>query len=175
MAQTKFQRFFIALILGSLAYEWLVSGISKLISGEFVGGLYEEMIKAMPDMKYQFYAHFLQNLHYVHAVVLGVFIEVGEIALGLSFAYLAIQTMRQLFNRFTLNVGLISGLVAAFLNLNFFLFQGGSFFVNPSEPFDEGVSIDALMMLFDLSVVVYYFALLREHTITLDNSLEKNA
>lgn len=153
--------FFFGTILAVLSYEWLVSGLSKVLSGEFISGLYQEMMKSLPHMQYQFYAKILQSLHPAHAVILGVLIEAGEILAGLSFAFLAISTIRETVGTGMMKLGISTGILSAFMNLNFFFFGGGSIFLNTSEPFEEGVSIDFLMLLIQLSVSVYYYLMLR--------------
>ena len=53
-------------------------------------------------------------------------------------------------------LGTVVSLVGAFMNLNFFFYQGGSIFLNPSDPFDEGISLDLLMVLIQIVIAAFY-------------------
>lgn len=152
-------RIFISLIHAVIAYEWLVSGFNKLLSGEFVVGLHDEILASIPDMKYPFYAHFLEKWCVPHCDVLGGLIIFGEISVGLLFVFLGIVMLRGNISPVVMGLGAITALAGVFMNLNFFFFEGGAFFLQTSEPFDEGVSIDFLLVLFQLGLAVYYLSM----------------
>jgi thiosulfate dehydrogenase [quinone] large subunit len=158
MAQES-TRFFFPVILVILAYEWLVSGLDKLLSGTFVRDMHHEMMDAIPDMQYQFYAHFLQKYCMLHCEIIAAIVETGEILVGLSFLLLAFLSITGRLNGNMRKLGVITGLVSAFMNLNFFFYQGGSFFVNTSDPFDEGIPIDLIMLFIQVAVATYFLKL----------------
>ncbi|WP_067934540.1 hypothetical protein [Alicyclobacillus kakegawensis] len=156
MAQES-TRFFFPVILVILAYEWLVSGLDKLLSGTFVRDMHNQMMQSIPDMQYHFYARLLQKYCMLHCEIVAALVETGEILVGLSFLFLAFLTATGRLNNAMVKLGVFTGIVSAFMNLNFFFYQGGSFFVNTSDPFDEGIPIDLIMVFIQVAVAVYFW------------------
>lgn len=156
----KSQRMFISLIFFVLAYEWLISGLNKVLNGHFIIDLHKEYLQSIPDIQYSFYARFLKAVCLPHCIIIGGLVEYGEVLLGISFIVLAIYMFKGKTNNFISTLGISTGLISAFMTLNFFLFQGGSIFLNPSEPFDEGISIDLILFLLQLGISVFYYLMI---------------
>lgn len=154
----KTSRFFIPAILAILAYEWLVSGFDKLLSGTFVADMHHEMVGAIPDMQYTFYAHLLQKYGMLHCEIIATLVIVGELAVGISLGLLAYFVYRGQLNSKITKLGIITALVSAFMTLNFYFYQGGSFFISTSDPFDEGIPIDLIMVLIQVVVAFYFWS-----------------
>lgn len=155
------KKVFIPVILLVLAYEWLVSGIDKIISGSFVSSMHKQFIQAIPDMQYHFYADILNSLFAKDASLLAWAVELGELFAGISFLWLAICLIRNKLNPSALKLGIAAGIVSAFMNLNFFFYQGGFYFINPSDPFDEGIPVDLLMLLIECTVAIAFILIIR--------------
>lgn len=156
MRTTIPERFLVISVLAVLAYEWLVSGLDKVLSGDFVTSLHHEMMDGIANAQYGFYAKFLQKYCMAHCVVIGYLVEVGEIAVGLSFLILAASILFQAQKPFLSTLGIVTGLIGAFMTLNFFFYQGGSVFINTSDPFDEGIPVDLILALIQLGITVYF-------------------
>jgi thiosulfate dehydrogenase [quinone] large subunit len=65
-----------------IGYEWLVSGLTKIVNGDFPAGLAVElrdMSKAAPS----WYRSFLNSAVVPHAAAFGYGIEVAELAIGI--------------------------------------------------------------------------------------------
>lgn len=65
-----------------IGYEWLVSGLTKIVHGDFPAGLaaeLEDMSKAAPS----WYRGFLDGAVVPHAVAFGYAIEIAELAIGI--------------------------------------------------------------------------------------------
>lgn len=160
--KNRSSRFFIPTILVILAYEWLVSGLDKLLSGTFVSDMHQQMMQSLSDMQYQFYAQFLQKYCMAHCAAIATAVEVGEIAVGLIFAVLAYVVFTERLNPKLLNLGVFAGIISAFMTLNFYFYQGGAFFVNTSDPFDEGIPIDLIMVLIQIAFALYFWTLRKQ-------------
>lgn len=160
MMREKSQRIFISLIFILLAYEWTISGLNKILSGHFISDLHKEYLLAIPDMKYTFYADFLKAFCLPHCTIIGYMVESGEILLGIAFIILAFNFFKGHSNTFIMILGVAVGLVSAFMTLNFFFYQGGSIFLNPSDPFDEGISVDLILFILQLGISLFYYLML---------------
>ncbi|UOF89815.1 hypothetical protein LSG31_18355 [Fodinisporobacter ferrooxydans] len=154
---SKSNRILIAFIQLVFAYEWLISGFDKVISGTFVADFKSQCLQAIPDMKYQFYGRFMQSWCIPHCTIIAGFVEIMEVMLGAAFLILAVFTFRGVLNHKISMLGMLTALIAAIFNTNFFLYQSGSLFLQASDPFDEGVSIDFIMLLVQLGIAFYYF------------------
>jgi thiosulfate dehydrogenase (quinone) large subunit len=141
-----------------LAYEWLVSGINKLVNLHFTVQLAGTLRDSISGNPYTPYVTFLREVVLPHATLFGILTEIGEGAIGLVLLGSAVLWLWRPTSQFTLYSGraacaALAG--AAFLSLNYFL-QGGSPlpWVNPANAFNEGVDIDILLPLLSVTVLV---------------------
>jgi thiosulfate dehydrogenase [quinone] large subunit len=144
-----------ALLLVQLAlgYEWLVSGLTKAVHGDFAAGLAHEL-KGMPAEGW--YRGFLGSVVEPHAVVVAYAIEAAELAIGATLCAAAFSLLLGRPTRLQRAVGLAS-LVAVALLVNFELANGGHFgLALGKDSFDEGVDLDTMMI--GLQLVVLCFA-----------------
>lgn len=148
------RRGFEAFVSLVLAYEWLVSGLDKVLSGQFVTGLHSTLKGSLSMIPYGFYKSILHAWIIPHAVIFAWLVMVGELLLGLFFSTLAIFYIRGVVPRFVGVLGAVAAFSAAFLNMNFFFFQAGHFFITPSDPFDEGIPVDFLMAVLELGLMI---------------------
>jgi thiosulfate dehydrogenase (quinone) large subunit len=141
-----------------LAYEWLVSGINKLVNLNFTVQLAGTLRDSMSGNPYTPYVTFLRDIVLPHATLFGIFTEVGESAIGCVLLASAVLWLWRPTSQFTLYAGraacaALAG--AAFLSLNYFL-QGGSPlpWIDSANAFNEGVDIDILIPLLSVTLLV---------------------
>lgn len=161
---TLYKRVFTPVLIFLIAYEWLISGFDKLLSGNFVQQLKGQLSSSLSDMQYHFYGHILKSTIIPHAMVYGVLVEVGEICAGIAFIILGVALIRDRINTAIIQLGIWTSIIAAFMALNFFLWQGGSVFLNPGDPFDEGITIDFMLVLIQLWIAVFFFSIRRKYS-----------
>jgi thiosulfate dehydrogenase [quinone] large subunit len=158
-------RYLVGIVEGLIAWEWLVSGTNKLLAGDFPQGLGVTLSNGLQNNPNGWYIQFLKTLVIPHSVVYGYAIEYGEILIGLGLligAILLFGPVRRKGEpqyRFAIGeMAIASGaaLACAFLCINFHFFMGAGLFpgLNPSDPFDEGISLDTLMPPLSLVVLV---------------------
>ncbi|HET7656725.1 MAG TPA: hypothetical protein VFK37_00405 [Bacillales bacterium] len=150
-------------ILIFLGYEWLVSGINKIASGEFVTGLHGEMMEAIKEgAPYAVYSDFLKSVCLAHCEILAVLIEAGEIFAGATFLFIGIVGLvKGNLSSWLVKIGIASSIVSAILSINIFFYVGGAYFFGQADPFDEGIPIDLLLFLMELAAIGYFFSLNR--------------
>lgn len=141
-----------------LAYEWLISGINKLVNPNFTVQLAGTLRQGMDGNPYGIYVTFLRQVVLPHASIFGILTELGETAIGITLAVSAVLWLTRPHSGLTLHAGkaAVAALAgAAFLSLNYFL-QGGSPmpWINPGNAFNEGVDIDILIPLVSIVLLI---------------------
>jgi thiosulfate dehydrogenase [quinone] large subunit len=149
-----------------LGYEWLVSGLTKLVHGDFPHGLAAalgEMSKASPG----WYRDFLASIVVPHAAAFGYAIEIAEVAVGgvlLVAAAVWLAGDGRMPAPWLRAWRLASGAAAVVglaLVVSFELANGGTFGLRlASDSFDEGLDLDTLMIGLQLAVLVWSAAAL---------------
>lgn len=157
-----FKQLFTPFILLIVAYEWVVSGLNKAFNGQFIQQMNHELTSAIHGMQYSFYSVLLQKIVIPNAKLFAVLVEVGEICVGIAFVIIAIALFRNSLTRLILNLGVWTSAISAFMVLNFFFYQGGSMFLNPGDPFDEGIPIDFILFLVQLWFAIFFYILIRQ-------------
>lgn len=158
-----YKRVFTPVLVFVIAYEWLISGVDKLLSGNFVQQLKGQLSSSLSGMQYHFYGKILKSTIIPHAMAFGVLVEVGEICAGIAFVLLGAALIRDRLNTAIIQLGIWTSIIAAFMALNFFLWQGGSVFLNPGDPFDEGITIDFMLVLIQLWIAVFFVGIRRNY------------
>jgi uncharacterized membrane protein YphA (DoxX/SURF4 family) len=148
------------LIQVCIGYEWLVSGLTKIVHADFPAGIAAElrqMSKAAPA----WYRSFLDGAVIPHAVAFGYAVEIAEVAIGIVLL-LAVLRLPSRLGRYTppaMAAALVVGIVLA---LNFALANGSSFGLRlAQDSFDEGVDLDTLLVGLQLALLVYTLAPVR--------------
>jgi len=145
------------LIQVCIGYEWLVSGLTKIIHGDFPAGLaaeLQDMSKAAPA----WYRSFLDGAVIPHAVAFGYAIEIAELAVGivLLVAVLRLPAWIRRYVPVATAAALVVGLVLAF---NFALANGSSFGLGlATDSFDEGIDLDTMLVGLQLALLVFALA-----------------
>ena len=148
------------LIQVCIGYEWLVSGLTKIVHGDFPAGLaaeLQDMSKASPA----WYRGFLDGTVIPHALAFGYAIEFAELLIGivLLVAVLRLPARIGRYVPVATAAALIVGLVLA---VNFALANGASFGLRlAQDSFDEGVDLDSLLVGLQLALLVFALAEVR--------------
>jgi hypothetical protein len=144
-----------------LGYEWFVSGLTKVVHGDFPGGLSSELAdlgKQSPG----WYRSLLTNAVEPHAQVVGYGIEIAELVTGIVLVAAAIVWLvrgTRLSDRARLTMQFAIGaasVVALLLLVNFELANGGGFGMRlAADSFDEGIDLDTLMIGLHLALLAF--------------------
>jgi len=157
-----------ALLLVQLAlgYEWLVSGLTKIVHGDFPPGLAGQLA----DLHAQapgWYRGFLTGAVEPHGQAFGYAIEATELVVGIVLVGAALGLLLGA-NRLSARVQRVlqlatgaAALLGLVLLVNFELANGGAFGLKlAKDSFDEGVSLDTLMVGLHLALLVFAAAAL---------------
>jgi thiosulfate dehydrogenase (quinone) large subunit len=142
------------LIQVCIGYEWLVSGLTKIVHGDFPEGLAAElrdMSKAAPG----WYRSFLDSSVIPHAVAFGYVIEILEVAVGIVLL-VAVLGLPARIGRYLPAVTGGALAVGIVLAVNFGLAAGSSFGLGlAQDSFDEGVGLDTMLVGLQLALLVF--------------------
>jgi len=141
-----------------MAYEFVVSGLDKIVSGRFPSGLGMALMDGASTNPNQWYIRWLHETIMPHAVAWGYVIEWGELLVGIGLLLGAARWLlwpgvapmeRQRVAAALTLLTVIVALAGAFMTFNFHLYMGKSpiAVVNPANPFDEGVDLDLTLTL----------------------------
>ena len=147
-----------------LGYEWLMSGLSKVLARDFAGGLAGQLGDLSKDQS-GWYKSFLDGIVIPNGQLFGYLVMIGELAMGVALIAAALIWLtrwsvlgvgaRQLL----LGVVVASGVVAILLNINFHLANGATHpWLLAADPFGEGVDLDSLMPIIQAIISVVAFA-----------------
>ena len=141
--------FLVQLVLG---YEWFASGLSKLIRGDFPGGLADEL-RDKSEGAAGWYRSFLDGAVIPHSHAFGYVIEISELVtgvglMGAAFAWLLARGRLQgRSGAAVLLTTAAAALAAIVMAVNFHLANGGAQpWGLPGESFEEAVDLDSLIV-----------------------------
>ena len=143
----------LALVQAVIAWEFLSSGVTKLVHGDFPGGLAMELHMRLPDAP-GWYASFLRDTVIPHAAAFGWAIEISEVAVAVLLLAGAAGSLLGRGGRLAAALTVLGASIGFLLALDFGLADGADFFalVAP-DSFDEGVSLDALAVWLQLVLI----------------------
>lgn len=148
-----------------IGYEWLVSGLTKIVHGDFPAGLagqLRDMSKAAPA----WYRGFLDGAVIPHAVAFGYALEVAELAIGIVLI-VAVLRLPARIGRYLPALTVAALVVGIVLAANFALANGSSFGLRlAQDSFDEGIDLDSLLVGLQLALLVFALAALRRQVAT---------
>jgi thiosulfate dehydrogenase [quinone] large subunit len=158
-------RYVTAGIQGVIAWEWLVSGTNKVLSGAFPQGLANTLENGIKSNPNGWYVAILQQVVIPHSVAFGYAIESTEILIGVALLIGAVLLLGPLRQRgdpqyrlavVEMMAATLAALACMFLCVNFHFFLGDGIFpgLNTANPFSEGVSLDTLMPPLSLLILV---------------------
>ena len=156
-----------------MGYEWLMSGLTKVVRGGFPGGLAAEL-REKSDGASGWYKSFLDGSVIPHASTFGYLIEIGALVVGLALVVAALVWLLR-WERLpysgrvaVLVATALASLGAKFMAVNFHLANGAPHpWLIPQDGFDEGIDLDSLLPAVQLVLVGasvgFLRALRREH------------
>jgi thiosulfate dehydrogenase [quinone] large subunit len=145
----------LAAVMLVLGYEWLVSGLTKIVHGDFAGGL-GAFLRDNDGSAASWYRHLLARVVLPHAHLAGTAIETAELTVGIVFCCTAVLLVVRPETAYRLRLGIaavaVTGLVLA---LSFKLLGGGAFAAPvAADSFDEGIDLDTMMVLLQAVVAL---------------------
>ncbi len=139
-----------------IGYEWFISGLTKIVLGDFPSGLAAEMGDKLADVS-GWYGTFLSSVVIPNAAAFGYVIEISELLVGIAliagplawlFAWDRIPRRFQSTVVFLIAAASIGGI---FMAINFHLANGNSHpWLIPQSSFDEGVDFDSLLAILNI-------------------------
>lgn len=148
------------IVMAFIGYEWLMSGITKIVRGGFASGLTTELTEKS-EGTLSWYKSFLDSVIIPNSYAFGILIEVGEVLIGVALIGAAIALLFRwhrlsYFEELVVWAAIAIGSAGAiFMNINFHLANGSSHpWLIPADGFDEGVDMDSLLPLIEFVFVV---------------------
>ena len=142
----------------AIAYEWTMSGLTKIVRGAFPAGLAAEL-RDKSDGAAGWYRSFLDSVVIPHGSAWGYTIELSELFVGLALlagALLWLLRWDRLSARGRSSVLLTiatASLAGIFMAVNFHLANGAPHpWLIPKDGFDEGVDLDSLLPVIQLII-----------------------
>jgi thiosulfate dehydrogenase [quinone] large subunit len=134
-----------------IGYEWLISGITKIVRGDFPSGLAEELIQKSEGLS-GWFAGFLNGVVIPNAVAFGYLIEFAELAAGIVlvvapliwlFRWERVSDNTRSTIMILVAVAAIAGIIMA---ISFHLANADPHpWLLPGDSFDEGVDLDSVL------------------------------
>jgi thiosulfate dehydrogenase [quinone] large subunit len=150
-----------------IGYEWFVSGLTKIVRGDFTSGLADEMTQKLADSP-GWYAEILNSVVIPNASIFGYLIEFGELLIGIVFiggALLWLFAWDRIADRMrevSLFLVSIAAIAAIFMALNFHFANGYSHpWLLPIDSFDEGVDFDTFLVAMNTVIAVFNILFLK--------------
>ena len=151
-----------------LGYEWLMSGLAKILAGDFASGLAGTLTDQTKDLTGSYKA-FLDGVVIPNGTSFGYLVQFGELALGVTLIATALLwltrwsalgvTGRQVL----LGLIVVAGVVGMFMNINFHLASGSTHpWLIAADPNGEGVDLDSLMPIIQFIIALVAFVFLRQ-------------
>jgi hypothetical protein len=150
-----------------VGYEWLMSGLTKIVRGGFPSGLADEL-RDKSQGAAGWYRSFLDGTVIPHASAFGYLIEIGELLVGLALVVAALlwlfrwERLPEAGRLAILATTAIASLAAVFMAVNFHLANGAPhpWFI-AKDGFDEGIDLDSLLPAIQLVLIGVSTALWR--------------
>jgi thiosulfate dehydrogenase [quinone] large subunit len=154
----------LALVEALIGYEWLLSALNKMLSPAFRSGLAGQLKMAMAGNPNGWWVALTKAMVLPHAQLWAVLAEVGELLVALGFFAGAALWASGRFpaQRWARRVNLVvigALLGSAVMTANYYLMAGATLpGLDPSNPFNEGLSIDGLLTLIALGLLLVHAA-----------------
>jgi thiosulfate dehydrogenase [quinone] large subunit len=160
----------VQLIVG---YEWLMSGLAKVMADNFPGGLAAALSDTTKDQS-GWYKSFIDGVVIPNGPLFGYLVMIGEVIVGVALIAAPLAWLRRgtrLGSRErTVLVGIVAltSIVGAFMSLNYHLAMGATApWIISADPYDQGVDLDSLMAMLQLviaAVCLVYLVRLRHRS-----------
>jgi thiosulfate dehydrogenase [quinone] large subunit len=151
----------LAVVEAAIGYEWLLSGLNKVLSSDFSSGLAKQLQSSLQGNPNGWYASLTNALVVPHAQLFATLVEAGELLVGLGlFAGAALWATGRITAGWArlLNLGVIAALVGGILmSANYAVMSGDTLpGLNPGNAFNEGISIDSLLTIIGIGLLVVH-------------------
>ena len=150
-----------------LGYEWLMSGLAKVLAGDFASGLANTLSDQTKDLTGP-YKSFVDGAVIPNGQLFGYLVMVGELALGLVLIGAALLWVARWSHlgfrgrQVVLGLIVLGGVIAIFMNINFHIAGGASHpWLIAADPNGEGVDLDSLMPVIQIIISGTAFVFLR--------------
>jgi len=134
-----------------IGYEWLVSGVAKLVRGGFPSGLADELLTKSVGAP-AWYGSLMKSAFIPYAEVFGYLIEITEVLAGVALLvgpFIWLCRWDRVSDRTRATVLFFTAVAAVggtLLAINFHLANGGSHpWLIPESGFDEGIDLDSVL------------------------------
>ena len=164
-----------------LGYEWLMSGLTKVVRGGFPSGLADEL-QEKSEGAASWYSSFLDSVVIPNGSLFGVLIIVGELAVGVAMIAAAAlwafrwEKLGSQGRTALLAATITAGIGGILMNLNFHLANGSAHpWLIPGDGFDEGVDLDSFMPAVQLVLVIVAASVwrtMRQRTLAAEQGLQ---
>ena len=151
-----------------VGYEWLMSGVTKVVRGDFPSGLADELREKSEGLS-GWYKSFLDGTVMPNASGFGYAIEAGELLVGVALIGAALVWLfrwEQLPDGgrvAVLATTAFASLAAIFMAVNFHLANAAPHpWLIPKDGFDEGIDLDSLLPAIQLVLVAVSVGLWRQ-------------
>lgn len=134
-----------------IGYEWFMSGLVKIVKGDFPSGLADELLKKAPTAA-PWYGSFIKGAVVTNAVAFGYLIEIAELIAGIVLIagpllwIFAWDRVNERIRHAVLLAIAAAAIGGAFLAINLHLANGASHpWLLPGTSFDEGIDLDSVL------------------------------
>ena len=161
-----------------IGYEWFISGVVKVVRGDFPAGLGAELLNKSGEMA-SWYASFIKGIVIPNGIAFGYAIEIAELLAGIALIggpllwLLAWKRLPESARLLVLVATIVATSGGAFLAVNLHMANGGSHpWLLPLDPNDEGIDLDSVlpaMQVLIATVSIVLFRRLRRSSTDLDS------
>jgi len=157
----------LGLVYAMLAYEWLLSGLNKALSGTFRAGLSNRIHGSLVDNPHGWYVSFVSRAVLPHVGFFAAATLIGELLVAAGLIWGALLWLRPGWFpagfRPWLGIAVTGALAgAALMELNYYLLAGEEWpWLKTHDPFNVGLSVDGLVLLISLALIPVQLAAVR--------------
>jgi thiosulfate dehydrogenase [quinone] large subunit len=152
-------RWGLGLVYAMLAYEWLLSGLNKALSGTFRAGLANRIHGSLVDNPHGWYVSFVKWGVLPHVGAFAAATLIGELLVAAGLFWGAVLWLRPGWFpdgfRPWLGIAVTGALAgAALMEINYYLLAGEEWpWLKTHDPFNVGLSVDGLILLISVALI----------------------
>jgi thiosulfate dehydrogenase [quinone] large subunit len=150
-----------------IGYEWLMSGLVKIVRGDFPAGLADALLEKSAGVP-EWYASLMKSFVIPNAEAFGYVIEVAELLAGIALIagpliwLFAWERVSDRLRSAVLFFTAAAALGSAFLAINLHIANGAThFWLLPGDSFDEGIDLDSVLPAISVVIAAVSLILLR--------------
>jgi thiosulfate dehydrogenase [quinone] large subunit len=169
------QGYIIPILMLIIAYEWIISSINKLVTKNYYANLHQQLIQSLSGIQVHPYAYLVKTVGLENYKFIGTLVVLGEIFVGVTFVILAVRKFQGRVSRVEGWFGFIASILAAFMSLNYALLGGDTLFVDPANAFQEGISIDWVLFLQEVTFALHFYRLVIHGSKVQETTVQRDA